>query len=103
MAAIFFCQECGTRIGNHFKTMVLIAAYFIDYGIPVKINMTGPDSRKVLDFLDSVAHLEALGCVISTETGRNLTCIKPLGIHIDKDEKERPVWCMDKRHMHERV
>jgi hypothetical protein len=108
MAAIFFCHECGLKLGDHFRAMVLIATYFVDYNTPVVIETNGSDAKQAVAFLCSVSQLERMGCVITTESGMNSTSIKPLGLDtVPNDAEIRqsgcPVWCMDKRHVHERV
>jgi hypothetical protein len=108
MAAIFFCHECGLKLGDHFSAMVLIATYFVDYAAPVVVHTTGVDAKQAIAFLASVSQLEHAGCVITTEVGLHSTSIKPLGLDtVPEDAEIRqsgcPVWCMDKRHVHERV
>ena len=72
------------------------------------MQLDGIDAADVRLFMHAVHELERQGCVISTETGKCLVSIKPIGFDLVPEnasirEDRKPVWCINKRHVHARV
>lgn len=108
MASIYFCAHCLDKIRPLHEQFILICDFFFEYNQPVELGIDGVDAEQARKFLRAVYHLEQDGCVVTTETGIGLIAIKPLGFDVAPPNSYirsagKPVWCMDERHVHERV
>lgn len=105
MAFVYFCAKCMIDIYEYSQQFILICDLYHQVGQPIEVGLEEIDCKEGQEFMRVLKKLEYLGCIISTETGKNLVSIKPLGFDLVPRNAPircagKPVWCRNKEHTH---